>query len=177
MLAATGIYDRFNVRNVLFLWPLAAALAAPALLRLRAAPLAVVLAVGIATSLWVQSDWRYGNTDWRGAIRRVEALAPERPVIAVTPLGQPVAALYLDRPAAAAPLATRVAWLVVEPARTPGHRALAPVDSPVVASLLATFRSHRERRLHGFRLIALEAPTPVALDPARPPGATLFPGR
>ena len=37
-LAATGLYDRFNVRNVLYLWPLLAALAAPALLRMRAAP-------------------------------------------------------------------------------------------------------------------------------------------
>jgi mannosyltransferase len=175
VLAALGLYDRFNVRNVLFLWPLAAALAAPALLRLRGAPLAALLALGVATSLWVQTDWRYGNADWRSAIERVGARAPERPVIAVTPHAAPVAALYLDRPPATAPLATRHAWLVVEPARGPGERALQPTDPPLVARLLAAFAGHRETRVHGFRVIELTAPTPVALDPAQLPGAGLFP--
>ena len=174
-LAALGLYDRFNVRNVLFLWPLAAALAAPALIRLRAIPLAALLALGIAISLWTQTDWHYENADWRGAIERAEATAPDRPLIAVTPLGAPVAALYLDRDRVTAPLATRSARLVVEPARSAGSRALQPADAPLVAQLLAAFPQHRETWLHGFRLIELDAPAPVALDPAQMPGATLFP--
>jgi hypothetical protein len=175
-LAATGVYDRFNLRNVLFLAPLAAALAAPALLRARAAPLAAYLALCSATALWAQTDWRYENTDWRGAIRRVEATAPGLPVVAVTPLGEPVAALYLHRPPATAPIRTRRAWLVVEPARSPGHRDLVPQDPPQVAALLAAFPSHREQRLHGFRLIELSAPRPVALNPAQLGGAVSFAG-
>jgi 4-amino-4-deoxy-L-arabinose transferase-like glycosyltransferase len=173
-LAASGVYDRFNVRNVLFLLPLAAALATRGLLRARAAPLAALLALSALTALWVQSDWRYENTDWRGALRHVEAIGPGDPVIAVTQLGGPVAALYLARPPITTPLATRRAWLVVEPARTTGDRALQPTDPPIVATLLAAFPSHRERQRHGFRLIELAAPVAVALDPARLPGATLF---
>lgn len=174
-LAATGLYDRFDVRNVLFLWPLAAALAAPALLRLRAVPLAALLALGVVTSLWTQTDWRYGNSDWRAAIARVEAVDPRAPVVAVTPLGEPVAALYLQRAPRAAPLSTRRAWLVVEPARGAGSRALQPADPPLVAQLTAGFPQRRELRVHGFRLVELRAPAPVALDAARLPGAALFP--
>jgi hypothetical protein len=171
-LGAVELYDRFNVRNVLYLWPLAAALAAPALLRLRALPLAALLALGIAASLWGQLDWRYQNTDWRGAIARVRDRVP---VVAVGRLGIPVAALYLDRVPSTAPLATRHAWLVVEPARGPGHRELQPVDPPLVAQLLAVFPQHRETRVHAFRAIELRAPRPVALDPAQLPEAALFP--
>jgi mannosyltransferase len=174
-LALAGLYDRFNVRNVLFAWPLVAALAAPALLRLRALPLAALLALGVATSLWTTTDWRYGNADWRAAIERIEPVAPDRPVIAVTALGQPVAARYLDRPATAAALTTRRAWLLVEPVRSPGNRDLQPTDAPVVAALLAAFPAHRETRVHGFRVIDLAAPAPVPLDPAQLPGAALFP--
>lgn len=173
-LAATGLYDRFNVRNVLFLLPLATALAAPALLRLRGVPMAAAVALGALTTLWVQNDWRYGNTDWRGAIEQIEAIAPGQPVVVVTPVGQPVASLYLDRPPAPAPLVTRRAWLLVEPVRNPGSRALAPADAPVVATLLAAFPSRSEQQLHGFRIVALEAPAAVMLDPAQLAGATLL---
>jgi 4-amino-4-deoxy-L-arabinose transferase-like glycosyltransferase len=175
-LAATGLYDRFNLRNVLYLWPLLAALAAPALLRLRAAPLAALLALGVATSLWTQLDWRYGNPDWRTAIERIAGrIERDDQVIAVTPLGAPVAGHYLDRVAFTSPVATRRAWLIVEPARGNGHRDLRPDDPPVVAQLLAAFPGHREQRVHGFRLIELTAPTPVSLDSSGLPGATLFP--
>jgi mannosyltransferase len=174
-LGATELYDRFNVRNVLFLWPLAAALAAPALLRLRGAPLAALLALGAGTALWVQTAWPYENTDWRAAIARIEAHASDRPVIAVGRLGIPVAAHYLGRAPAAVPLTTRRAWLVVEPARSPGHRELGPVDAPLVDRLLAAFPQHRMTQVHGFRVIELSAPVPVALDPAQLPEAALFP--
>jgi hypothetical protein len=63
---------------------------------------------------------------------------------------------------------------VIEPARTAGHRALGAVDPPLAAALLAAFPEHRERRLHGFRLIGLTAPAPVTLNPGALPGATLF---
>ncbi|HEU4701534.1 MAG TPA: glycosyltransferase family 39 protein [Conexibacter sp.] len=175
-LAASGLYDRFNVRNVLYLWPLLAALAAPALLRLRAVPLAALLALGAATSLWTQLDWRYGNADWRAAIERIAPrVARDDQVIAVTPLGAPVAAHYLDRVAFTSPVATRRAWLVVEPARGAGHRDLRPSDPAVVAQLAGAFPTRRETRVHGFRLIELTAPGAVVVDPARLPGATLFP--
>ena len=175
-LAATGIYDRFNVRNVLYLWPLFAALAAPALLRLRAVPLAALLALGIATSLWTQTDWRYGNTDWRAIVERIAARRAERAgVIAVTTLGQPVAALYLDRIPIDTPAGTRHAWLVVEPTRSAGHRDLRPADPPLVAQLLAAFPHHEETVVNGFRLIELSAPADVTIDPAQLPGAALLP--
>lgn len=176
LLTETGIYDRFNARNVLFLVPLAAGIAAPALLRLRAAPLAAYLALAALAAVWVQSDWRYGNTDWRGAIRRVEAVDPQLPVVAVTQFGQPVAALYLGRRPRGAALATARAWLVVEPARAPGRRALGPADPPTVASLLAAFPRHRERVLNGFRLIEASAPAPVRLYPATLGADALFAG-
>ncbi len=174
-LAATGLYDRFNVRNVVYLWPLFAALAAPALLYLRAAPLAVLLALGIATSLWTQGDWRYGNTDWRTVAERIGTPAERDAIVAVTSLGQPVAALYLDRTPFTAPVGARRVWLVVEPVRTAGHRDLRPADPPVVAQLLAAFPRHEETLVHGFRVIELSAPADVTLDPAQMPGATLLP--
>ncbi|HXE44343.1 MAG TPA: glycosyltransferase family 39 protein [Conexibacter sp.] len=176
LLGATELYDRFDVRNVLFAWPLVAALAAPALLRLRAVPLGALLALGLATSLWGNLAWPYENTDWRGAIARVEARAPAQPVIAVGRLGIPVAALYLHRAPATEPLAARRAWLVVEPARSPGHRELGPLDPPLVAQLLARFPQHAEQRVHGFRVIKLSAAAPVALDPSALPDAALFAG-
>ena len=174
-LAAVELYDRFNVRNVLYMWPFVAALAAPALLRLRGVPLAVLLALGVAASLWGQLDWRYQNTDWRSAIARVREQAPREPVVAIGRLGIPVAARYLGRTPATAPLRTRRAWLVVEPARMPGHRELGPLDPPLVAQLLAAFPRHRETRVHAFRVIELESPRAVALDPAALPEAALFP--
>jgi uncharacterized membrane protein len=149
-LAASGIYDRFNVRNVIYVWPLLTALAAPALLRARGLPLAALLALGVASGLWTTTGWRYGNPDWRAAIERIEAIAPGRPVLAATPLGAPVAERYLGRRLAAAPSADGPAWLVVEPQRTDG-RALEPTEAPTVPG----FTTSRELTLHGFRLIEL----------------------
>jgi len=174
-LGAVELYDRFNVRNVLYLWPLVAALAAPALLWLRAISLAVLLALGIVASLWGQLDWRYQNTDWRDAIAQVRDRASNTPVIAVGRLGIPVAGHYLDRTPASAPLMTRRAWLVVEPARSSGHRELGPLDPPLVTQVLAAFPQHRETRVHAFRVIELASPRPIPLDPAQLPDAALFP--
>jgi hypothetical protein len=138
-------------------------------------PLAALLALGIATSLWTQSDWRYGNTDWQAAIERIAPRATRDEIVAVTSLGAPVAALYLDRVPFGTPVGARRAWLVVEPVRSAGHRDLRPADPPVVAQLLAAFPRHEETRVHGFRLIELSAPSDVTLDPAQLPGAMLLP--
>ena len=174
-LAASGLYDRFNARNVLFLLPLAAALAALALVRLRGLPLAAYAAIAIAAVLWAQHDWRHRHSDWRAAIAAARAAAPGAPVIAATERGAPVAARYLGRPAAAGPLASDRAVLVVEPVRPVGDRALRPVRDVPVEAALAAFPQRRERVVRGFRIVALRAPAPVALDPAQLPGATLFP--
>lgn len=174
-LAATGLYDRFNVRNVLYLWPLFAALAAAALVHLRAVPLAVLLALGLATSLWTQTDWRYENTDWRTVGERIGPRAERDTIVAVTSLGQPVATLYFDRVPFSTPVGAHHVWLVVEPVRSAGHRDLRPADPPVIAQLLAAFPTRHETRVHGFRLIELSAPADVTLDPAQLPGATLLP--
>jgi len=90
-------------------------------------------------------------------------------------LGIPVAAHYLDRAPTNTPLTARHAWLVVEPARSSGHRELRPLDPPLVAQLLAAFPQHRERRVHAFHVIELRAPRPVSLDPAQLPESALFP--
>jgi hypothetical protein len=174
-LTATDLYDRFNIRNVLYLLPFAAGLAALALVRLRAVPLALYAAVAVAATSWAQADWRHRHSDWRAAIAAARAVAPQAPVIAATPLGQPVAAHYLARPAAAGPVTARRAVLVVEPVRPLGDRALRPVRDAPVEAALSGFQQRRERIVRGFRIVELRAPAPVALDPAQLPGATLFP--
>lgn len=179
-LSLLDLYDRFSIRNVLYLLPLVAALAALGLTRLRAAPLAVYLLVCVTAVVWVRSDWRYQRTDWRAAIELVRA--QERadgaaPVVVESPLGQPVAALYLGRTVdmtGALPASDRVT-LVVEPHRGSGERGLAPVPSAAEQALAPLFPERRERRVHGFRVIELRAGQPAALDPARLGGGVLYP--
>ncbi len=66
------------------------------------------------------------------------------------------------------------AWLVIEPGRGPGQRALTPIPSPAKAPLYAAFPTHSERQVDGFRVVDLRAPAPVTLAPGTIPGATLF---
>jgi hypothetical protein len=104
LIAVFGIEDRFYDRNVLFLLPVAAALAAPVLLRLRAILLAVYLALAAVTSVWVATNWRYENTDWRGAIARTAAADEHAPLIVVPQSrGEPVAQFYIGHAPATAP--------------------------------------------------------------------------
>lgn len=70
LLALLGIEDRFYARNVILVTPLAATLAAPLMLRLRAVPLAAYLALALLTSVWVATNWRYEQVDWRDALAR-----------------------------------------------------------------------------------------------------------
>ena len=178
-LAVTGLYDRLYMRNLLYALPLLAGLAALGLLRLRALPLAAYLALCVTAVVWVHGDWRYEQTNWRDALAAVLArdagAGASAPVIAATPLGQPVVTHYLRAAPATAPLTTTRAWLVVEPARGPGQRALQPVAPTGADALVAArFPQRRERLVDGFRVVELQAPEPVQLAPGEWPGATLF---
>jgi 4-amino-4-deoxy-L-arabinose transferase-like glycosyltransferase len=172
LLSALKIEDRFYARNMIATLPLAAALAAPAMLRLKAAPLAIYLTLATLTSVWVATNWRYQQVDWRGALARAESLDRRAPVLAVNDLGTPVIETYLARrPAAGQMLAKRV-WLIVEPIRAAGHRFLGPAPAPAVPGFTAV----HTLRPHGFQLVLLGAPNPTPIAAAEVPGTTLFPG-
>lgn len=178
-LAVTGLYDRLFMRNLLFLLPLCTALVALGLMRLRTLPLAAYLAVCVTAVVWVHTDWHYEQTNWRAALATVERADARAggaaPLIAASPLGQPVVTHYLRLAPAGAPLRTRRAWLVVEPARGAGQRdlhAVAPAAGE--AQLAVLFPQRREQLVDGFRVIELTAPAPVELAPGAWPGATLM---
>jgi uncharacterized membrane protein len=172
LLSVLHIEDRFYVRNMIATLPLAVALAAPAMVRLRAAPLAIYLALAILTSLWVATNWRYEQVDWRGALARTQAIDPGAAVLAVNHLNVPVIETYLARaPAPTTVLATR-AWVVVEPVRAAGHRALGPQPVPS----LPGFTTLRTVQLHGFQLILAGASRPMPITTSEVEGATLFAG-
>jgi len=172
--AALGITDRFYARNLIVAVPLLAALAAPALLRVRAAPLALYLALATLASVWVATDWRYEQADWRSAIARAEAIDPSAPVVAVTKTATPVVQAYLARPPiATGGLSAREAWEIVEPLRPAGRRALTPAPAPALPGFVAA----RALELRGFRLILELAPHTTPLAPAAGTGASVFSGR
>jgi hypothetical protein len=138
--------------------------AAAGLVRLRAVPLALLVAVGVATALWVEGDWRYQNADWRGAVRALPPRAA-RELVAVFPkLDRQVAQLYLRRGFAADRVEGPV-WAMVAPARI-DRRDLAPVAGlPLVPPgyVRATGPSHR-----GFALVELRS---TKSAPPLPPDA------
>jgi hypothetical protein len=174
LLALSGVEDRFYARNVILAASLAGALAAPMMLRLRAAPLAAYLALALLASVWVATNWRYEQVDWRDALARVEAANAGAPVLAVTHFGAPVVRTYLHRqPVLSSGLLARQAWIVVEPTRTAGQRALGPARAPT----LAGFGVAREWRVYGFRLILLAARHPTAVVPSAAENTILFSGR
>jgi 4-amino-4-deoxy-L-arabinose transferase-like glycosyltransferase len=174
LLALSGAEDRFYARNVILETPLAAALAAPVMLRLRAAPLAAYLALALLTSMWVATNWRYEQVDWRDALARVETVNASAPILAITRFEAPVVQTYLHRSPTLPPgLMARQAWIVVEPTRAQGQRALGLARAPT----LAGFRAVRELRIYGFRLILIDASHPTAIVPSPAANSTLFPGR
>jgi mannosyltransferase len=164
LLSVTGIEDRLLARNLLMALPCLAAVAAAGLVRLRAVPLALYLALGVAAIVWVEGDWHYQNADWRGAARALPARA-ERELVAVFPsLDQQAAQLYLDRRYIADRIDGDV-WAVIAPARI-DRRDLAPVRrGPTVPPRyrVAATRTHR-----GFRLVELRTRPPLR---SRPPDA------
>jgi len=166
--ALTRIDDHLLPRNVLGTWICLAPLAAYGLTRVRALPLAAYSVICVATVIAVQSNWRYqGSTDWSGASARIQARAAGEPVAVMPGIELQVAALYLRRAPLAAPLSTRDLWVMVEPARGAGERALNPVADPPLAALWgASFHAVAEIDYRGFRLIHLHASAPVAIAPA-----------
>lgn len=174
LMSALGIVDRFYARNVLMTLPIVLALAAPAMLRMRAVLLVGYLVLAIVTSVWVASDWRYEQADWRDALARVETIDASAPVIAVTRLNEPVVRTYLKRNASppGGIMATQ-AWLVVEPIRGPHDRALAPAQVPTVPGFIPV----RSLTAHAFRLVFLEASQPTRLTSGVLTDATVFPGK
>lgn len=173
LLSASGAVDRFYARNVIFALPLAIGLAAPAMLRLRGLPLGAYLALATLASVWVATDWRYEQLDWRDALARAEQVEPSAPVFAVTKYSAPVVATYLGRALApAAGLRADEAWVIVEPDRPAGHRWLTPAPVPA----LAGFTSAGTIESYGFRIELMHAARPVSLSSSSLPGAVLFPG-
>lgn len=175
MIAVLGIEERFYDRNLVFVLPLVAALAAPALLRLRAVPLALYLALAVLASVWVAGNWRYEQADWRDALARTQAIDPGAAVIAVTPVSEPVAQTYLRRGSTATTFPARRAWVVVEPYRAAHQRALGPAPVPgVITAGLSGFTPQRSLIVDGFRLILMGARSPSPIVPAKLPGAAVF---
>jgi 4-amino-4-deoxy-L-arabinose transferase-like glycosyltransferase len=171
LLAILGIEDRFYARNMIAMAPLAVALAAPAMLRLRAAPLALYLVLASVTSLWVASDWRYEQVDWRGALARAQRLDSAAAIVAVTRENAPVVETYLTRaPASPAGVQTTRAWIIVEPIRTAGQRALGPAPIPT----LPGFAPLRTVQIHAFTLVLVAATRPTSITPREIPHATVF---
>ena len=174
-MAVLGIEDRFYARNVVAVLPLCAGLAAPALLRARAAPVAVYLALCLLASLWVASNWRYEQADWRTAIARIDSVDSTTPVVSTDPSSAPVVRTYLGRGPVAG-VRSDALWLAIEPARGPHQRAFHPQPVPsAVAAALAAFRPVRELDVQGFRLILERASVPEEIEAAGLPGTVLFP--
>lgn len=172
LLSLANIEDRFYSRNMIAILPLAIGLAATGLVRWRAAPLLLYLVLATLTSVWVATNWRYEQSNWKLAIDRVERIERSAPVIAVTELSAAVAGVYLHRAPASTPVHTRRAWLVVEPLRGPKERALNPAPAPTVPGFVVK----RSLETEGFELQLLEASVPTEIAPGAVPGATLFGG-
>jgi hypothetical protein len=172
LMATLGIEDRFYARNVIAAVPFAGALAAPAMLRLRAAPLVIYLVLATVTSVWVATDWRYEQVDWRDALARSQAIDRSAVVIAVTRLGGPVVQTYLARKPMSSGMLTRQAWIIVEPVRGAGERFLSPAPAPE----LSGFVTLRNFYVDGFRLVLVGADRPGWIVPAEVTGASVFPG-
>ena len=166
--ALTGLDDRLLARNVLGVWICVAAVAGLGLVRLRGAPLLAYSAVCIVTVVLVQSDWRYqAAPDWGGVSSRLAGKAAGEPVAIMPGQEVAVAALYLHRLALAGPVASRDLWVVLEPARGPGQRALSPVrDAPPATLWGPAFKPVAELDYRGFRMIHLRAESPTAVPPA-----------
>jgi len=163
--ALSGVDDHLLARNILGVWICLAPFAAYGLTRLRGVPLLAYSVICIVTVVAVQSNWRYqAASDWRGASARIRARASGEPVAVMPALQSGVAALYLHRAPLALPLLTENLWVMVEPVRGAGERALNPVPDPPLAELWGPrFSAVAEIDYRGFRLIHLRASSPIAV--------------
>jgi len=168
--AVTSIDDHLLARNLLAVWICVAPLAAVGLTRARATPLALYSVIALATVIVTQTDWRYeAATDWKGSSALIRAQARGEPVAVMPGLELDVAGLYMQRHPLGAPLTTSDLWVMVEPQRGAGQRALNPVASPPLATLFGPqLTAVGEVDHHGFRLIHLHSATPVSIRPAPP---------
>jgi 4-amino-4-deoxy-L-arabinose transferase-like glycosyltransferase len=171
LLALFRIEDRFYARNIIAALPLVAALAAPAMLRIRAVPLVLYLVLATVASVWVTTDWRYEQADWKAALARAKTVDPAAPVIAVTEFSGPVVQTYLARqPVTSTGVVAQQAWVIVEPTRAAGHRALGPAPAPSLPGFVAK----RAIEVQGFRLVLDEASQPTRIVPSALAGTTVF---
>jgi hypothetical protein len=184
--AALGIDDHYLARNILGVWICLAPFAAYGLTRLRSLPLLVYSVICLVTVVITQTNWRYqAGSDWGGASARLQGEARGDPIAVMPGLQVSVPAFYLHRTPLTAPVHTANLWVMVEPARGPGQRALTPIADPPLAALWGSqFRAVGEIDYRGFRLIHLQAsspttvlPAPAANGPATSPSAfVLAPG-
>jgi hypothetical protein len=166
--ALSGIDDKLLARNLLGVWIAVAPFAAYGLTRLRSAPLLLYSVICVVTVIAVEGDWRYqGQTDWGGASARIQAQARGEPVAVEPGLELAVASLYMHRTALASAVQTRELWVMVQPERGAGERALTAVADPPLAALWGiAFRVVGEIDYRGFRLIHLRAAVPTTVLPA-----------
>ncbi len=124
------------------------------------------------TSVWVATNWRYEQVDWQAAITRAESVDSAAAVLAVTRESAPVVEAYLARKPSSPPsIETDRAWIIVEPVREAGHRALGPAPTPA----LPGFATLRTLRIQAFTLVLAGAAEPTSITPGEIPGATVFP--
>jgi len=177
VLAVLHIEDRFFDRNLLFLLPLVVALAAPALIRLRSGPLVAYAALALVASVWVATNWRYEQVDWRTAVARMKKVdrAAAAVVIPQSQFSLVAASNYLGEPAKTTPIRASRAWIVVEPYRAAHHRALGPAPLPsTISAVLPGFKTERSMIVHGFRLVLVTASRRTPIKPAQAPGTAVF---
>lgn len=168
--ALTGIDDHLLARNVLGVWIFLAAVAAAGLIRLRGVLLLAYGATCVATVTLSLSDWRYqGAADWAGAARLLGTTARGEPIAVLPGQDINVAALYLGRRMLTAPVSTRDLWVIAEPERAAGSRALGAVAQLPLGAFGAGLRPVGERDRRGFRIVHLQAGAPVMIAPT--PGA------
>jgi mannosyltransferase len=174
LIAMVGFEDRFYVRNVIAGVALLGALLAPAFLRLRLAPLVIYSCLAVLTAVWVTTDWRYQEPDWRAAATRARSLGHGSPVVVFGNQGGLVAAAYLRRPITADPVLARQILIIVVPYRAPGERSLGP--GPISSSWpgLFHFTAATSSIVRGFRLILMRAPRPESVYPRALSGGTLL---
>ncbi|HEX8646965.1 MAG TPA: glycosyltransferase family 39 protein [Thermoleophilaceae bacterium] len=162
-LAVSGVDDHFFMRNLLVAWVAFAGVAALGLTRLRAIPLGLALAAGLALVVATHADWRHQNADWEGALAKLGPSLEGRPVVVLPGFDAPVANTYLDRKVVTHPLPAQSAWVIVEPGRE-GRSDLSE-QSGYPRAAPPGFRPTVTRTHRGFRMILIEAGAPATLDP------------
>jgi 4-amino-4-deoxy-L-arabinose transferase-like glycosyltransferase len=164
--AVIGFDDHLLARNVLGVWVFLAAVAAAGLVRLRGVPLLAYGVVCLASVTLSLSDWRYqGAADWAGTARVLGTAARGEPIAILPGQDIDVAALYLGRPKLTAPVSSRDLWVIAEPERAAGSRALGRVADLPLGGFAAGLRPVGEHDRRGFRIVHLQAGTPVTIAP------------